>query len=108
MIKVYVKVNELNEITEINSSIFLVDTKGYTEIDEGKGDRYSHAQGNYLDTPLRDEHGRYNYKLVKKKVVEIPEEEKPVIEATTDVTTEERLLALESAMLEMLLGGALE
>lgn len=107
MIKVYVKTNENNEITEINSSIFLVDTKSYIEIDEGDGDKYAHAQGNYLDKPLYDEQGRCNYKLINNEVVEIPEEEKPMIEVTKEPTAEERLAALEAAMLEMLSRGTL-
>lgn len=82
-IKVYVKVNENNEIIEINSSIFLADTTDYIEIDSGYGDKYAHAQGNYLDKPLTDEQGRYNYKLVDGVVVEIAEEDKPTIEPQT-------------------------
>lgn len=80
MIKVYVKTNEINEIIEINSSIFLADTTDYIEIDSGYGDKYAHAQGNYLEKGLCDEQGRYNYKLVDCEVVEIAEEDKPVIE----------------------------
>ena len=105
MTKVYVKINEENYITEINSSIFLADTDGYILIDEGNGDKYAHAQGNYLDKPIYDEQGRYNYKLVKGKVVEITE--KPVIKVVEQITTEERLAAVEDLLLEMVLGGAL-
>lgn len=104
-IKVYVKTNENNEIIEINSSIFLADTEGYIEIDEGYGDKYAHAQGHYLDKPLTDEQGRYNYMLFGEEVMEIAEADKPTIEAIPQVTTEERLNALEEAMLEMVLGG---
>ena len=104
-IKVYVKLNEQNEITEINSDIFLADTTGYVMIDEGNGDKFAHAQGNYLEKGLCDEQGRYNYKLVDGKVVEIVD--KPTIEVAPQITTEDRLEALESAMLEMLMGGAL-
>lgn len=107
MIKVYVKTNEENYITEINSSIFLADTSGWIEIDEGYGDKYAHAQGNYLDKPLYDEQGRYNYKLIDGEVVEIAEVEKPTNEITSQITMEERVQALEEAMLDMLLGGAL-
>ena len=79
MIKVYVKVNEENYITDINSSIFLADTDGWIEIDEGEGDKYSHAQNHYLDKPIVDEQGRYNYKLVDGEVVEVAEEDKPEV-----------------------------
>ena len=106
MIKVYVKVNEENYITNIASSIFLGDTEDWIEVDEGNdGDKYAHAQGHYLDKPIRDNQGRYNYKLSNGEVVEIKEEDKPVIEVVSQITTEERLQALESAMLEMILGG---
>jgi len=60
--KVYIKVDENNNITEVNSSAFLPDTTGYIEIDEGVGDKYHHAQNHYLDKPVTDEYGRHNYK----------------------------------------------
>lgn len=75
-IKVYIKLNESNCITDINSSIFLNCTEDYIKIDEGNGDKYSHAQGNYLDKGLVDAQGRYNYKYVDNKVLELTEEEK--------------------------------
>lgn len=62
--KVYVKTNADGIITAVNSSAFLSDTTGWTEIDEGTGDRYHHAQGHYLDNPLVDERGIYNYMLI--------------------------------------------
>lgn len=97
-IKVYVKTNENNEIIEINSSIFLADTTDYIEIDSGYGDKYAHAQGNYLDKPLADEQGRYNYKLVDGEVVEIAEEDKPIIEVIPQKSTEERLQEIEEEL----------
>lgn len=105
MIKVYVKENENNEIIQIESSIFLTDTEGWIKVDEGQGDKYAHAQSQYLEKGLMDTQGRYNYKLVDSEVVEISENEKPEIETEKQITTEERLAALESAMLEMILGG---
>ena len=77
-IKVYVKLNEQNEIVEINSEVFITDKTGWVEIDSGFGDKYHHAQGNYFDKPLFDEYGRYNYKLVNGEVVEIAEQDKPI------------------------------
>ena len=64
-IKVYVKVNTKNEIIDINSSIFIEDLIGWIEIDEGFGDKYSHAQSQYFDRPLQNEDGTYNYKYNK-------------------------------------------
>lgn len=75
-IKVYIKIDENNCIIEIASSIFLSNTVNYICIDEGSGDKYSHAQGNYLSKSLVDSKGRYNYKYVDNKVVELTEEEK--------------------------------
>ena len=76
IIKVYIKTNENNIITAINSSIFLNNIEGYIQIDEGSGDKYAHAQGNYLDKSLVDESGRYNYKFENGQILELTEEEK--------------------------------
>ena len=54
---VYIRTDSSNRVLEINSSAFLADTEGWTQIDEGWGDRYHHAQGNYLDGPLYDDNG---------------------------------------------------
>lgn len=59
---VYVKADDANRITTINSSAFLTDTTGWTEIDSGYGDRYHHAQGNYLPRPLYDDRGICRYR----------------------------------------------
>lgn len=61
-IKVYVRINANNEIIEVGSSIFIKDLNGWIEIDEGFGDKYSHAQSQYFDKPLMNEDGTYNYK----------------------------------------------
>lgn len=74
--KVYVKTNADGIITAVNSSAFLSDTTGWTEIDEGTGDRYHHAQGHYLDKSLTDENGIYNYLLIGGKPVLRSEEHK--------------------------------
>lgn len=70
-IKVYVRTNENNEIVEIASSIFLKNTKGWIKIDEGFGDKYAHAQSQYLEKPLSRIDGGFVYKLVGNKVKEI-------------------------------------
>ena len=78
--KVYVSLQD-GYITSINSEIFLsleeMDTM--TKIDQGQGDKYAHAQGQYLEKGLVDEHGRYNYKYVEGKVIEVAEAEKPAV-----------------------------
>lgn len=78
--KVYVSLQD-GYITSINSEIFLSEEiQTMTEIDKGQGDRYAHAQGLYLEKGLVDKYGRYNYKYVEGKVVEIAEADKPTIE----------------------------
>lgn len=60
---VYVKTDDLGYIVAVNSSAFLTDTTGWTVIDEGTGDRYHHAQGNYFPESIITEGGAYRYKL---------------------------------------------
>lgn len=93
--KVYVSLQD-GYITSINSEIFLSqeEIKTMTEIDQGQGDKYAHAQGLYLEKELVDEHGRYNYKFVEGKVVEVAEEEKPTIkEPEQQATAQDKIEA---------------
>lgn len=61
--KVYVRTDSGGIITDINSSAFN-SGDGWTEVDCGEGDRFHHAQGNYLERGLTGDDGIYNYKLV--------------------------------------------
>ena len=72
---VYVKTDAKNVIIDVNSSAFMDDDEGWIRIDEGWGDRYHHAQGNYLDKPMMDERGVYRYKLENGQIVERTQEE---------------------------------
>ena len=105
---VYVKVDESNRVTSINSSAFLADVTGWTEIDSGYGDKYHHAQGNYFDKPLYDDRGICRYKLVDGKPVERTQEEMDAdyVEPEAQPSTDERVAQLEAqneALLECLL-----
>ena len=60
---VYICTDEAGSIINVNSSAFLADTAGWTAIDEGCGDRFHHAQGNYFTLPLYGTDGCANYKL---------------------------------------------
>lgn len=108
--KVYVSLQD-GYITSINSEIFLSQEKisTMTEIDRGQGDKYAHAQSQYLEKGLVDEHGRYNYKFVKNKVVEVAEKDKPTIEEPKAVPTEQEKinaqLMLQIAQLKAQLNG---
>lgn len=75
-IKVYIKIDTNNCIVDINSSIFLENIKDYIKIDEGYGDKYSHAQGNYLDEGLTDHRGYFNYKYENNEIIKLAEDEK--------------------------------
>lgn len=93
--KVYVSLSN-GYITSINSDIFLSQEEIQTmaEIDKGQGDKYAHAQSQYLEKGLVDEHGRYNYKYVEGKVVEVAEEEKPTIkEPEQQATAQDKIEA---------------
>ena len=72
---VYIKTGDANRITAVNSSAFLTDTTGWTQIDEGYGDKYHHAQGNYFPEPIYTEVGAYRYKLIDGKPVACTQEE---------------------------------
>ena len=73
--KVFVKLDEAANIININSEIFIEDTSDWIEIDDGEGDKYSHAQGNYFPKPLMDENGVYRYKYTDGIVSERTAEE---------------------------------
>lgn len=109
--KVYVFVNSNGYITSVNSSSFLKDISGWIQIDEGFGDKYHHAQGNYFNKPLSTEEGAYNYKLVDGAPIECTSEEISAQEETlvqdSTPTDAERIAELE-AQNEMLLQCILE
>lgn len=88
--KVYVSLQD-GYITSINSEIFLSEEEisTMTEIDRGQGYKYAHAQSQYLERGLVDEYGRYNYKYVEGKVIDVAEAEKPTIEEQKAVPTEQ-------------------
>lgn len=93
--KVYVSLLD-GYITSINSNIFLSqeEIQTMTEIDQGQGDKYAHAQSQYLEKGLVDEQGRYNYKCVNGKVVEVAEEDKPkVVDPEQKATAQDKIEA---------------
>ena len=110
---VYVKTDENNRITAINSDAFLSSLDGWVKIDEGNGDKYHHAQGNYFPQPLYDERGICRYKLVDGKPVERTQEEMDADYVPPEVkpTTEQRVDTLEATtddiilMMADLIGG---
>ena len=93
---VYVKLDSENRIISINSSAFLTDATDWIQVDEGLGDRFHHAQGNYLEKGLMDENGCYNYKYVDGIVDEIPESEKAEV-----VYKQKRVAEIKQRLLEI-------
>ena len=67
---VYVETDSQGNIVKIFSSIFEAPTKKSIKIDEGYGDKYAHAQNLYLEKPLLNENGDYNYKYGEGRVYE--------------------------------------
>lgn len=97
---VYVKTDDTNRITAVNSSAFLRDMDGWTEIDRGFGDKFHHAQGNYFDKPIMDDRGICRYKLVDGVPQERTQEEMDTdyVPPVHQLSYKERLSALEEEL----------
>ena len=96
MIQVYAKTDTAGRVDQIGSSVFLTDLTGWVQIDEGEGDRYAHAQGNYLEKPLTDADGTHNYILDGSAIREATAAEKEAEKASfpgTEPSREEQLEA---------------
>ena len=104
---IYAKTGAQNRIVQINSSAFLKDVANWTKIDEGTGDRYHHAQGNYFPLPVVNVDGTHNYKLIDGVPVETTAKEKADELAAMPPaapTQQQRIAALESALLAIMEG----
>lgn len=68
--KVYIKIDDDNNIIAINSDAFIEseDIKNWIYIDEGTGDKYYHAQGNYFENSIYTNEGISKYSLVNGKL----------------------------------------
>ena len=95
---VYVRTDDAGRLVAVNSSAYMSDTDGWTELDRGVGVRYHHAQGNYLPGPLMDERGIFRYKLVDGSVQERTKEEMDAdyVPPKVNPTDTERILQLEN------------
>ena len=104
---VYVKTDEKNRITDINSSAFISDISEWAKIDSGDGDRYHHAQGNYLPKPIIDDNGVYRYKFENGAVCERSADEMaadmPIPEPVPPTNAE--LAAAIAELAEVICGG---
>ena len=104
---VYVKTDNANRIIAANSSAFIQDTTGWSEIDSGFGDKYHHAQGNYFPQPIRTMGGAYRYKLVDGVPTECTAEEiaaqEEALKPVPTPSLENRVEVLESTTDDMIL-----
>ena len=100
--KVYIQTDSSGGITAVNSSAFLSDTSGWTQIDEGSGDKYHHAQGNYFDKSAITGKGIYRYKLVDGAVVEKTDEEITAEENPTQTAEEIALATKKEEVLRLI------
>ena len=104
---VYVKTDSGGYITAVNSSAFLPDITGWTEIDRGCGDKCHHAQGNYFPQPIITEGGAYRYKLVDGVPTECTAEEiaaqEEALKPVPTPSLENRVEVLESTTDDMIL-----
>lgn len=103
--KVYIKTDDNNNIVSINSGIFLNDVTNWICIDEGVGDRYTHAQNHYFDKTIMTNEGIYRYKYVNNTATEKTEEE--IVEEIEQLpppepTANEKITTLTSAVSSML------
>ena len=102
--RVFIKTDSQDRITAVNSEIFISDLSGWTEIDSGDGDKFAHAQGNYLPLPLIDENGCYRYKFQNGIISERSADEMAadIPAPEYSVSTEQRLEAMENAVEEII------
>lgn len=97
---VYIRTDDQGRITAINSDAFLPSLEGWTKIDDGYGDAYHHAQGNYFSEALMDDRGLYRYKWANGKATHRTQAEidgdytEPEVQPSAD----ERIAALEEAI----------
>lgn len=102
--RVYIKIDSENRVIAVNSEIFISNNSGWVEIDNGNGDRFTHAQGNYLPMPLTDENGVFRYKFENGGIVERSADEMSADIPTPEIsiTLEQRLSATENAVEEII------
>ena len=87
--RVYIRTNADDFIVQIEGEYSLSNIPDLSEailIDEGEGDRYNHAQNAYLDKPIIDDDGIYNYRYIDNEIVETTAEEKADILAHRPTT----------------------
>ena len=96
---VFIRVDDKGRVVGINSSAFLEDTTGWVQIDSGTGDKYHHAQGNYLSKPVYNWSGIPIYKMEMGEIKERSEEEiRADIKAPEKSEIEKRIETIEKSV----------
>lgn len=96
---VFIRVDDKGRVVGINSSAFLADTTGWVMIDSGTGDKYHHAQGNYLPKPVYNWSGIPIYKMEMGEIKERSEEEiREDIKAPEKTEIEKRIETIEKTV----------
>ena len=90
--KIYARKNDNNIVIKLFSSVFEENLDTDFLVEEGNEDYHAHV---HLKYQLRDEDGRYNYKILEDQLVELTEEEKEKLfpPAPPQITEQERLNA---------------
>lgn len=69
---VYIHVNDNNCVVSVNSNAYLtpsqISSSKWIQIDSGNEEKHYHAQGNYFDKLLFDDHGIPQYKIAANPV----------------------------------------
>lgn len=96
---VFIRTDERGVLIDIDSDAFLTSFDGWEKIDEGYGDKYHHAQCNYLEKPKMDENGVYRYEKKNGKIKERKKKdmEADIQEQPKQPTDGERIEELERA-----------
>ena len=96
---VFIRVDDKGRVVGINSSAFLQDTTGWVQIDSGTGDRFHHAQGNYMPKPIYNRSGIPIYKMEMGEIKERSEEEiQADIKEPEKTEIEKRIDAIEKTV----------
>lgn len=96
---VYIRVDDAGRVVNVNSNAFLSNVEGWVEIERGSGDKYQHAQGNYLPGPLLDKRGICRYKLQDGALVERTAEEMEAdVKAPEKTEIEKRIETIEKTV----------
>lgn len=104
--KVYIK-SECGRVVEINSDAFLQNFDGWVEIDSGEGDKYQHAQWNYLEKRVKNADETHNYRYENGQVrkatdVEIAAELAEIQAANLDAIKAAKIAVSKSQLAEYL------